>query len=93
MTGLPTIKELAKLITSIKPGIDDSYVEEPGDTPSIQITVGWTPGESWGYQTGDNSLMGGAYLHPMWAVGYITRRCNARELAKELIDQLKESEG
>lgn len=52
------------------------------------LTIGWTPGKDWGFQTGDNSFTGGAYFHPLWGVDTVTRGCNSRELAKEIISQL-----
>lgn len=87
----PTIKEISALIRAIKPEICDDYIEEKGDTPFIQITIGFSPNSgNWSYQTGDNSYTGGAYSYPDWAVGYITRRCDSRELARDLIGQLQE---
>lgn len=82
----PTIDELAKLIASIKPDIEDDFKDEPDEEPYIQITIGCSYDTSWSYQTGDNSYTGGAYGHPYWGVGNITRRCNSRELAKEIIE-------
>jgi hypothetical protein len=81
----PTIAELASLIRAIKPEICDDYIEEPGDTPSIQLTIGCGD-DDWSYQTGDNSYSGGAYGFPYWGTGYITRRCNSRDLAREIIN-------
>lgn len=85
----PTIRELSALVRAIKPEICDDYIDEPGDTPSIQLTIGHNPETGdWSYQTGDNSYTGGAYGYPNWAIGYVTRRCDSRELARDLIDQL-----
>ena len=81
----PTITDLASLIRSIKSQVCDDYIEEKGDIPSIQLTIGCGP-NGWNYQTGDNSFTGGAYGHPFWGVGYVTRRCNSRQLAKEIIN-------
>lgn len=87
----PSIAALSALIRSIKPKICDDYVECEGDTPSICLTIGHNPesGE-WSYQTGDNSYIGGAYGYPNWAVDYVTRRCDSRQLARDLIDELRE---
>lgn len=81
----PTIEELAGLIHAIKPDICDDYKEEEADEPSICLTIG-ADYDGWSYQTGDNSYTGGAYHYPYWGVGYVTRRCNSRELAKEIIE-------
>jgi len=80
----PSIKDLAKIITAIKPQIEDDMRDEPDQEPSIQFTMG-VDELGWEYQTGDNSYSGGAYNYKTWGVGYITRRCNARETAKEII--------
>ena len=87
LKGAPTIEELARLVRAIKPDILGEYVEEKGDTPSIQLTIG-ANAESWSYQTGDNSYTGGAYGFAHWGIGYITRRCNSRETAKEILSDL-----
>jgi hypothetical protein len=91
---LPTITELSSLIRALKPEIGDEYRasgDEDSTTPSMDLTVGWDPEEGgWSYQTGDNSFTGGAYSYPVWAIGTIARRCNSRELARDLIDQLWE---
>jgi hypothetical protein len=95
---LPTIQELSSLVRSLKPTIDDVYWEyrspnaDPDDTvPSMDLTIGWSPDSgAWSYQTGDNSYTGGAYGHPIWAVATIDRRCNSRDIARELIMQLDE---
>ena len=90
---LPTIADLARLFSALKPEIHDDYraFEEDDDsnTPSMQVTIGWTPESgAWDYQTGDNSYSGGAYLHPHWAVVALYRRSNVRDLAREVQDQL-----
>ncbi len=89
----PTIKDVAAVLMSKKVHIEDHMIEEDATVPGCDITLGWTPEDnSWAVQTGDNSLSGMAYGHPHWAVSYLTRRTNSRELAKELISQLKELE-
>jgi len=92
---LPTIRELAELIVDLKKTISNDYrgaYSDPDDTtPSMDLTIGWTPDSGeWDYQTGDNSYSGGAYCHPVWAVTTIDRRSNSREVARELIAQLYE---
>lgn len=61
---------------------------------SIELTVGFTPGESvtggdddsasWSYQTGDNSFSGGAYGHPVWGVVWISADSDPDEVAQEI---------
>jgi hypothetical protein len=84
---LPTIKEIAKLLMHCKKYIHvDSRAFDDDDTPSMQITIGInTESGEWGYQTGDNSFTGGAYLYPTWGVGYLFRNSNCREVAKEIL--------
>lgn len=84
----PTIEELSSIIRAIKPQICDDYIEEKGDTPFIQLTIGCDE-KGWDFQTGDNSYSGGAYFHANWGIGYITRRCNSRKLAREIIEDAR----
>ena len=88
---LPTIKDLAELIRSIKPEILDEYIEDGDTLPSMCLTVGadLATGE-WSYQTGDNSFTGGAYGYPGWAVVQVYRRSNSVALARDIQDQLSE---
>jgi hypothetical protein len=93
---LPTIQELSFLVHDLKTTIGDEYRStnaDPDDTaPSMDLTIGWSPDSgAWSYQTGDNSFTGGAYLHPILAVATIDRRCNSRDVARDLIMQLDES--
>jgi hypothetical protein len=83
----------------LKPQIADEYrcTDDPDDqTPGMLVTIGFTPSTedkacSWHYQTGDNSYTGGAYGHRHWAVIYLYRRSNSRELAKQAADEIAES--
>lgn len=82
-----------KLLVALKPEISDEFrcSDEPDDeTPGMQVTIGFTPGNGWGYQTGDNSFTGGAYGHPHWAVISLYRRSNCAELANEIESELLE---
>jgi len=89
MAKLPTIKELSALIRSIKPCIEDSYIQEGDSLPSIDLTIGWdSDSGSWDYQTGSNEYTGGAYGYPIWAVCSVYRRSNSRSLARDLIADL-----
>lgn len=91
----PTIKTLAALVREIKKGISPEYraSDDPNDeTPAILLTIG-ADGKgrnNWSYQTGDNSYSGGAYHYPYWGVVDVTRACNSREVAKDIINQLEE---
>jgi len=87
LKGAPTIGELARLVRDVKLDIMDEYIEEKGDTPSIQLTIG-ADEDGWSYQTGDNSYSGGAYGYRSWGVGYVTRRCNSREVARDILSDL-----
>lgn len=91
---LPTIKELSALFVSLKSEIGDEYraSDDPDDDmPGMCVTIGNDPETgSWNYQTGDNSYTGGAYGSPDWAVVYLYRRSNSRNLARDAIDQLAE---
>ena len=99
MSNMPTIKDLSRLIISLKPHICDDYRAYPDEygmdeetIPSMLLTIGWNPenGE-WDYQTGDTSYTGGAYHYPIWASCAIYRRSNSRELARDLIAELGEN--
>ena len=87
----PTIKELSQLLVSLKSGIldDADFVKEGDDLPSLDITV--SSGQNgWNFQTGDNSYSGSCYGDPYWATASLYRRSNCREMAKDLIEQLRE---
>ena len=87
LKGAPTIEELSRLVRDIKLDIMDEHIEEKGDTPSIQLTIG-TDEDGWSYQTGEDSYAGGAYEDASWGLGYVTRRCNSREVAKDILSDL-----
>jgi hypothetical protein len=92
------IPEWTRLFKMLKPDIGDDYraTDDPDDDkPGMCVTIGFTPADeendaSWSYQTGDNSYTGGAYGHPHWAVCYLYRTSNSRELAKDAADQIGE---
>jgi hypothetical protein len=92
---LPPVGDLVSLIKALKKDIgdDDRATDDPDDDkPGMCVTIGWSPNGSgaWSYQTGDNSFTGGAYGHPHWAVVYINRRSNSREVVRDIHDQLME---
>jgi hypothetical protein len=88
---LPTIRELSALFVALKKSIGDEHRatdDADGDTPAMCVTIGADADGRWNYQTGDNSFTGGAYGFPVWAVVTLTRRCNSREVARDVRDQL-----
>ena len=90
---LPTIKELRNLLIALKPQIADDYraTDDSEETlPGMCVTIGANKAGNWNYQTGDNSFTGGAYSFPYWAVVYLYRRSDSRELARDARDQLAE---
>lgn len=87
---LPTLSALTILITGIKRYIgDDCRASEEDTLPSIQLTVG-ADEKGWDYQSGDNSYSGGAYFYRYWGVVSVYRRSNSRELARDILDQIKD---
>lgn len=87
---LPTLSCITMLVINVKEHIGDDYRASDEDTlPSIQLTVG-ADEKGWDYQTGDNSYSGGAYLHRFWGVVTVYRRSNSRELAREILEQIKD---
>ena len=84
-------REIRSLLIQLKREIGDDYrcTDDPDDnTPGMLVTVATTDGESWSYQTGDNSYTGGCYSHPHWSLIYLYRRSNCAELASSAVDEL-----
>lgn len=81
LTQYPTQKELAKELTRLK-----QYIESE---EGLEITLGAGP-NGYALQTGDNSFTGPAYHYRHWGVTTLYTDSNARELAKDLIDQVIE---
>lgn len=91
---LPKKADLVKLLIALKSDIEDDFRVDYGcedDLPGMQVTIGWNheTGE-WSYQTGDNSFMGSAYHYPHWAICYLYRRSNTKELARDIRNELLE---
>jgi len=86
---LPTQRELQKELTRLKNYIDPDCIELDEDKPSMEITLA---ADSTGYalQTGDNSFTGPAYGFQHWAVVWLYSDSNCLDLAKDLIEQVKE---
>jgi hypothetical protein len=82
----PSIKDVRDIILWLKLNYKDAFGEE-----GIDLTIGWNKETGdWGWQSGDNSYMGEAYFYPIWVVVTISKRTNSTELARDLINQLKE---
>jgi hypothetical protein len=88
-----TIKEISSFLQDLKSEISDEYraSDDPDDnTPGMQVTIATDDMQSWNYQTGDNSYTGGCYGLRHWAVIYLYRRSDCRELARDAINELKD---
>ena len=87
----PTIHQITELVKHVKAEIADDYQAFEGDEiPGIQLTVACNNDGGWSYQTGDNSYSGSAYHYPHWAVVGVYLSTNCRELAREIVEELKE---
>jgi len=87
-----TIKEIRSLLISLKPGIQDEFRasdDTDDNTPAMPVTIATTNGESWNFQTGDNSFTGGAYSFRHWHTLTLQRRSNCTELARECVNELR----
>lgn len=89
----PTIADVARLIRAVKADISPEFrAYEDDDKPGILLTIGADCAGSWSYQTGDTSFTGGAYSYPHWGSAAVYRNSNARDLAREIIEQIRDSE-
>lgn len=77
-------KDVYELLVALKKQIGNEYRSE-----GMDVTFGYD-GDDWGWQTGDNSFTGGAYGYQNWYVITLTRKSNSRELAKEVVESLKD---
>lgn len=80
----PKLRELCSLITTIK-----GTIHERNGYTTLTIGVDRT---GWNYQTGDSSYHGSAYRYPNWAVVEVGRKCNAMNVAREILNQINEME-
>lgn len=83
-------KDVYELLVALKKQIGDDFRSEGMDIPSMDVTFGYDGNDDWGWQTGDNSFTGGAYGYRNWYVITLTRKSNSRQLAKEVVDSLKD---
>ncbi len=86
---LPSIKSVASELRGYKPYIEDSFVEESGEEPGMDVRLQYHDNGGWCLHTGDSQYDQDHRGH--WGAGYLTRATNCRELAKELIDEVVES--
>ncbi len=86
-------REIARLLVQLKIDISDEYraSDDPDDnTPGMVVTFATDAKETdWAYQTGDNSYSGGCYFYPFWSVVYLYRDSNCRELARQVVNELR----
>jgi len=86
------IREVAELLDRLRPTIDDGFRADPEDEePGIQVTIATSDGESWVYQTGDNSFMGDCYGHRHWGVMSLYRDSDTHEVASDGVAMMLES--
>lgn len=84
-------REIYRLLVSLKKHIGDDYraSDDPEDnTPGMQVTIGTNDGESWSYQTGDNSYTGDCYSCRHWSVISLYRRDSCKAHASSIVDEL-----
>lgn len=95
MTPAQLKENIRKLLVALKKEItDDCRATDDSDDniPGMQVTIATDDNLSqWAYQTGDNSYTGSCYSLRHWAVIYLHRRSNSRELAKEAMEELLEA--
>lgn len=98
LTDIPQLrKDLRELFILLKKEIDYSDFDKSDDDniPGLDVTIGCTfdfddASISWNYQTGDNSYTGGAYGHPEWFTCFVMKRTNCRELANDIINEIRD---
>ncbi len=84
-------REIRTLLISLKREIGDDYRtsdDHDDNTPGMCVTFGTNDGESWSYQTGDNSYTGGCYGCRHWSVISLYRRDNCTAHAKAIVEEL-----
>ena len=89
-----TLEQWRDLLADLQGGIADDYraSDDIEDTqPGMQVTFGMEMhGQSWSYQTGDNSYTGGAYGFPVWGTVSLYRDSDPAEIARDAADQIEE---
>lgn len=85
------VHKIAELLKELQTHIADDHraSDDPDDeTPATTVTVSTSSGESWNYQTGDNSFSGACYGDRHWSVQTLTRDSNTDEMAAEIVHEL-----
>jgi len=85
------VAEITELLSELQrsENFQPAYLgNDLGDEHSLEVTVATTDGESWVYQTGDNSFFGPCYFHPFWAVVWLHSDSDPAELAADLVQEL-----
>ena len=68
-----------------------AWIENAIEYDGMDITFATNDdGDTWNYQTGDNSYTGGAYSLPHWSVSIINTETTVSELYNDVVDQLTE---
>ncbi len=89
--AMPEFKEeIVDIINYTKTTIDSGRGEWFDETPYNDLTVGMNHAGEWGFQTGDNSYTGGAYLYPFWSVVSVTEDSDPEDVFKEIVDQFED---
>lgn len=91
---VPSIKVLARVLAYKKrsadwTGIADGWRKSDGDTPGYDVRLQVVEGEGWQIWTGDSSY--DTDHRGAWGAGYLTRRGNTRDLAADLIEQVRDA--
>lgn len=90
------IREVASLLCELRSTINDDYraSEDPDDdTPGMQVTIASDNGQSWVFQTGDNSYTGACYSYHHWGVGAVYQNdceSDCRAMATQMVDEVFE---
>ena len=86
------IDDVTRLVKAVKSDIQEDYrAYEDDEYPGILLTIASNNlnGDDWGFQTGDNSYSGGAYHYHFWGVAGVYQDSNCRDVAKDLVSQVK----
>lgn len=92
MNTIELKKDITALLHLLQTEIDDDYRATDEDTePGMQVTIACNDDmTSFAYQTGDNSYTGSCYFLPHWAVTYLYRNSDCKDLANDIVYQLVE---
>ena len=69
----------------------EDFRKDAVEYDGLDLTVATSEqGDTWNYQTGDNSFTGGAYSLPHWAVTCVNPDSTVNDLYDAIVDQLSE---